>query len=485
MARITNDICHFLETEPARISTTNQMKLKFSDLWRWDGTIDRIPYLFLGVVLFALKYNIDRLVALTAFGHSWSLFDYFDQSGAWENADKKVFYQAMVALALPFIWAGVVLTLRRLRSAGLPLGSVVLFFVPMVNLIFFALLSVIPPRLNEGGPPESKNGLKRFLDGVIPENSWGSAAVAILVTVILTLAGTAFSAMFLRNYGGGLFVGMPFCLGFLAVLIHGYHRPKSIGQSLMVCLYSVILAGIALLVVAFEGLICILMAAPIAAVLAMIGGIIAHVILRSTWWKLDSDKLFCTIILAIPALMSLEHFNAPEAPLLCVKTSVDVNAPPQKVWERVVSFSELPLPKEWLFRIGIAYPVRAEIRGNGVGAIRYCNFSTGPFVEPIEVWDEPHLLKFSVTKNPAPMEEWTPYKHLHPPHLDGFLASERGQFLLTQNKNGGTHLEGTTWYYHHLWPAGYWQIWSDAIIHRIHLRVLNHVKNLSENKASS
>ncbi|MSR43657.1 MAG: hypothetical protein EXS19_06450, partial [Pedosphaera sp.] len=57
-------------------------------------------------------------------------------------------------------------------------------------------------------------------------------------------------------------------------------------------------------------------------------------------------------------------------------------------------------------------------------------FSTGPFVEPIEIWDEPRLLRFGVTKNPPPMEEWTPYKNVHPPHLDGFLASERGQFQL-------------------------------------------------------
>ena len=71
-----------------------------------------------------------------------------------------------------------------------------------------------------------------------------------------------------------------------------------------------------------------------------------------------------------------------------------------------MSFSEIPPPTEWMFRAGIAYPVRARIQGNGVGAERQCVFSTGAFVEPIEVWDEPRKLKFSVTSNPAPMEEW-------------------------------------------------------------------------------
>ena len=80
------------------------------------------------------------------------------------------------------------------------------------------------------------------------------------------------------------------------------------------------------------------------------------------------------------------------------------------------------------------------------------------------------------------MQEWTPYREIHPPHLKGFLVSRQGQFLLTPLPNGGTRLEGTTWYYHNLWPAGYWQLWSDHIIHTIHRRVLDHVKQLSESK---
>jgi len=43
-------------------------------------------------------------------------------------------------------------------------------------------------------------------------------------------------------------------------------------------------------------------------------------------------------------------------------------------------------------------------------------------------------------------------------------------------------LEGTTWYYHNIKPAAYWQLWSDYIIHKIHVRVLNHIKFNSENE---
>jgi hypothetical protein len=107
-----------------------------------------------------------------------------------------------------------------------------------------------------------------------------------------------------------------------------------------------------------------------------------------------------------------------------VRTAIEVHASPEKVWQEVVAFSEIPAPTEWMFRAGVAYPIRAQVLGSGVGAERHCVISTGAFVEPIEVWDEPRLLKFSVTSNPAPMEEWTPYSHIDPPHLQGFLVSE-------------------------------------------------------------
>ncbi len=90
------------------------------------------------------------------------------------------------------------------------------------------------------------------------------------------------------------------------------------------------------------------------------------------------------------------------------------------------------------------------------------------------------LLLFSVTANPAPMNELTPYKHIKPPHLHGYFESHQGQFLLTPLAGGRTRLEGTTWYSHTMWPEQYWHLWSDYIIHNIHMRVLRHIKEQTE-----
>ena len=89
------------------------------------------------------------------------------------------------------------------------------------------------------------------------------------------------------------------------------------------------------------------------------------------------------------------------------------------------------------------------------------------------------VLRFRVTDQPEPMTELSPYR-IHPPHLDHFLVSCEGQFRLERLPGGGTRLEGTTWYTNRMWPAPYWHLWSDAIIHRIHLRVLEHIRAIAE-----
>ena len=53
------------------------MPTTFADLWRPTGTIDRGPYVLVGLLGFALKHNLDRLVAGYGFHRSWTLFNYW------------------------------------------------------------------------------------------------------------------------------------------------------------------------------------------------------------------------------------------------------------------------------------------------------------------------------------------------------------------------------------------------------------------------
>lgn len=271
-------------------------------------------------------------------------------------------------------------------------------------------------------------------------------------------------------YGLTVFVAAPVVLGALASWVV---QPETRGRAAGVGAIAVLVALVSLLLAGTEGLICLAMALPLAVPLGALGGGMIH----SSQAPRSSPR--GAALLALLPLTLLWDFNAPP-PVFEVRSSIEIAATPDVVWKHVVSFSDLPEPAEWYFRTGIAYPQRARIVGSGPGAVRYCEFSTGPFVEPIEVWDEPRLLRFRVTANPAPMQEWSPYAHVLPKHLHGYLVSKHGQFRLIQLANGHTLLEGTTWYQHGLWPAEYWRWWSDAIIHRIHMRVLTHIRDLAE-----
>jgi len=462
------------------------MKISFADLWRPSATLSRGPYALVGVLGFALKHNLDRLVATYFFHRPWGLFNYWvpvrDVARVTGLGGPEArFLATMVALSLPFVWVGVALTMRRLRSAGLPSYLILLFFAPFLNLLFFLCLCLVPDREAMASTRMTGQRTGSYLAHVIPQGALGSAAVSLLVTVPIGLGLVFLETKLLMNYGWGLFVAVPFAMGFAASLIYGLKQPRSLASCVGVACLSTALLGMGLMALAMEGIVCLAMALPLALPLAAFGGAFGHLVQRRRWLN-SGAPAFLALLIVVPGVGWTEHLAAPAPPVFVVRTSIDIQAPTGKVWQQVVAFTEIPPPREWMFRAGVAYPVRAEMLGTGVGAERHCVFSTGAFVEPIEVWDEPHRLKFSVETNPAPMEEWTPYTHIETPHLHGFLVSNGGQFLLTALPNGGTHLEGTTWYRHSLWPATYWKLWSDTIIHQIHMRVLRHIREGAERK---
>ncbi len=387
-------------------------------------------------------------------------------------------YAVLVLLALPFIWIGIVLTVRRLRDAGLPTWWVLLFFVPFVNVIFFLILSLIPSSVENSRAVTLRDGWRQRFSRLIPRSEFGSAAFGVLITSVLAILFAVLSVYGLGQYGWGLFIGIPFFLGLNSVLIYGYHEPRTLAKCIAVAFISVGLVGAMIFLVAVEGVICIMMAAPLGFTLAILGGLIGYVLQCRRSQAVAS--ILPGLLILLPGFISSEPLLFREPPQYEVRTAVIINADRESVWKNVVTFSELSPPHEFIFKVGVAFPVRAEINGKGVGAIRHCVFSTGEFVEPITVWDEPKVLRFDVRSQPRAMDELSIYTNLRPPHVRDYLVSREGQFLLKQMADGQTLLEGTTDYQIHFWPGPYWRLWSDFIIHRIHYRVLNHIKKLSE-----
>src|SRR5258706_16456681 len=110
------------------------MNLRFGDLWRWRGTLDRGAYAFWGLLLAFIKFNYDRFLVSRLTGIPWSLDHYWSPGDVFwldsQGPGKQDAGLIMLAASLPFMVAGILLTLKRLRAAGLPPLLLLFFFPP-------------------------------------------------------------------------------------------------------------------------------------------------------------------------------------------------------------------------------------------------------------------------------------------------------------------------------------------------------------------
>jgi hypothetical protein len=322
--------------------------------------------------------------------------------------------------------------------------------------------------------------MKEQIEKILPtddnKRKWISVGLTVIISGLLTLWGI----YGIGQYGIALFILTPLFIGAGSTILYGLKKEITKKEAWQIGFLTLGIFTAGLLVFAIEGVICIAMAAPIGLLLTWIGSLIGYAIINKT--PNNAPMTMLILIGIIPTMAFIEKGNEPT--LTSVVTSIEINADPQTVWKNVVQFPQLDEPTEFIFKTGIAYPINAKIEGIGVGAVRHCNFTTGSFVEPITVWDEPRLLNFEVVEQPEPMKELS-FWDIDAPHLHDYFVSKQGQFKLTELPNGSTLLEGTTWYYHNIRPTFYWQLWSNYIIHKIHERVLTHIKKNAENKKKS
>jgi len=432
--------------------------------------IGRAPFIAWGMVLFAFKIGVDYALAF-GFEQEFDPLFYLSPRDAplLRPQDHLTYWLTMWAFALPFIFAGLWFCVRRLLDARLPSWLAVLFFAPFANLLFFAGLAVVP---TDTGSRESGSASK-------PRTMWVSIVIGGVTGAVIALGAMALSVGLLGEYGSALFVGAPTVAGFLASMVFAHlHRP-SLKGSFGATMLALALSLLTMVGFAFEGLVCLLMAAPLAFLGALLGWAIAHWLSKQLAAQLSpaTPSAFALFALWL-GLESLLPTAPPEERV--VESVVEVDAPPAVVWERVIAFPDLPPPTELPFRAGVAAPTGAVIEGEGVGAIRRCQFTTGEFVEPITVWEPGRELSFDVAEQPDPMREMTPFDGPRPPHLDGYFATTRGQFVLEERPDGGTTLHGRTWYALDIYPSAYWAEWTELLVHQIHLRVMNHVADLAE-----
>ena len=299
---------------------------------------------------------------------------------------------------------------------------------------------------------------------------------------VVGIAMIVVAVFVLSTYGTALFFGAPFAMGALTAFLFNRRQHATSAQTNGVVLVMFLTVAGTTFLAGWDGAVCILMALPLALVAGFMGATLGRAIARGSHTRDLPPSIAVMLILPLWAVTESAGITPPMVHE--VQTVVEIPAPPDVVWPHVIAFAPITEPPDLLFRLGIAYPERADLVGEGVGAIRYCRFSTGAFVEPITVWEPGRRLSFDVTASPAAdagaqsvrghssaTSRWHPA--VAPRRVPARAARDRWHAAR------GQHVVRVS-----MAPEAYWQVISDALIHRIHARVLDHIKNEVERERS-
>ena len=369
-------------------------------------------------------------------------------------------------------WALAALAIRRARDAGINEWWAAIAILPPLQPLLVLILSLLPSRAGVSPPPPTADARAR----ITVEAFKGACA-----GMGLTILAVAMSALAFRVYGTGLFVVSPLIIGAVTAYI-GNRRSDIGGRATWALVKSAaVLGGLALLALALEGLICIVVVAPLWLLMSAIGGLIGRAIARATYRPPRSTS---AALVVIPLVYALEAIF-PASVTFENQVSIDIKAPRAAVWRSITAMGNIEEPPGLLFRLGLAHPLSGRLVGEGVGAERHGEFSTGIAVERITEWIPNHRLGFVVLNDVPTVRELSPYHHVHAPHVVGYFATTLASFELEDRGAHMTRLTLRSTHVLRLEPTLYWLPLVNWVVEENKARVLRHIRVLAERLVNS
>ncbi|OON69372.1 hypothetical protein [Hymenobacter sp. CRA2] len=332
-------------------------------------------------------------------------------------------------------------------------------------------------------PPEAAGPARSWLTGTV----WGCALLAVGGGAVLMVLLTALSTNGFRQYGFMVFVSAPFLCGLVTNILFVWLNPERPTRNgavagAVVTLLTVQTALALMVASALEGMICVLMAAPLALLAAWAGALVGAAGHRAGLERHRVPVLSLLVLLyPVGQLVEMQHSGPPKPHR--VSTRLRVRATPEQVWRVLIGPVQYPTAVGPFFRAGVAYPLSTAVQLDSAGRRTLtCAYSQGRAHLPITGWQPGRELAFQIPNTPAPMRELSPYPRIHAPHLHGYFSVDRGTFRLLPQPDGSTVLEATTVYRHSIGPRAYWQLWSDYLLDDMHQRVLTALKTQAEHE---
>ncbi|EKO13307.1 hypothetical protein [Leptospira kirschneri] len=286
------------------------------------------------------------------------------------------------------------------------------------------------------------------------------------------------------EYGTVLFIAFPFSIGLLMEfhLLFIFAKTLTIKRKLLyVGIVTILSAGFSIfifLIFGKEGLICILMAFPIAFLLIFIGALIGSYI----YMKNLSKYLVILIVLCFNVSAYIYDRNDQNLEKQKVQTSIEINASKKEVWKHIISPFEFGEAENFFLRNGVSYPVSMRIVEQNGKLFLFCNYTNGTTSANVDSFENLERFSFSFPEPQVTMKETSLYGEVEPKHIRGKVWAVFGEFRLIEVSENKTKVIATTEYVNNLGPKFYWKLWEDYLINEIHHHVLTKIKNKIEQK---
>jgi hypothetical protein len=247
-------------------------------------------------------------------------------------------------------------------------------------------------------------------------------------------------------YGWTMFVILPVATGLVASC---FVRP--VRAVVLAAILSVLLCFVVLLFTGLEGIVCILMAAPLILVAVIVGALVGAWLSSLVRKRLGpgSNMLLLPVIglSTVFGAGQIEERLVHADRLETVTTAAIVQGSPTEAWNQVITIEQISADKQpFLLQIGLPVPKRCTLEGNGVDALRICQFESGVIEEQVTKWDPPRQLDVKIIRSTLPGRHW--------------LRFDKASYVIEPISPDATRIIRSTTISSKLQPGWYWRLFE-------------------------
>ena len=274
----------------------------------------------------------------------------------------------------------------------------------------------------------------------------------------------------------------PFCVGAFAVIwAAGGHR-ISVGRQFGVATVAMLLFLLAMFVCLLEGLICIVLVAPVFLVAAIIGALAAGFLHN----RFKAGRATMPVFVLLPFLLGpLEAGMPPPGAPLTVVSHLHVDASAEQVFDQlgtVEAIREEELGFAFMHTIGLPRPLSSSMNGQGVGSVRKSSWQKGvSFNEVITLWDRPRAMHYRFDIPPGSIPRYALDEHVE---MGGkYFTVLDGGFDIVPAPGGGVDLTLSTRFQNKSHLKVYGDLWGRMVLADFHQSILGLMKSRAEHHA--